>query len=135
MFKITPVQEKNSQRELCAQFGIEFREDFFAYLMYDLDTGAPMGLSQFEIRGEIGYISELVPFPGTEDNEAMFILGRQTMNFIDLCGAHLCSARIGGGDAKMLSAIGFKSQRDGEHFCDMANMFCGHCDGHTVKVD
>ena len=135
MFKITSVQEKTRQKELCGIFGVEFHEEFFAYIMFDLDSGDLMGFSQFEVRGSVGYINDLVSAPNVSDNEAMFILGRQTMNFIDLCGAHLCSARIGAGDEKMMSAIGFKTVRDGEYFCDMANMFCGHCDGHTVKID
>lgn len=135
MFKITPVQEKTKQKELCELFGIEFRADFFAYLMYDMDSLAPLGLSQFEIKGESGYISELIPAPGVSDNEAMFILGRQTMNFIDLCGAHKCYARNGAADAKFISAIGFKSLVGDEYFCDMTGMFNGHCDGNAKKID
>ena len=134
MFKITPVQEKTRQKELCDFFHIEYHEDYFAYIMFDIDSEELMGLSQFEIRGNVGYINDFIPAPGTNDTEAMFILGRQTMNFIDLCGAHVCTARIGCGDERLLSAIGFKSVRDGEYFCDMQNMFSGHCDGHTVKL-
>lgn len=135
MFKITPVQEKSRQKELCDFFGIEYLENYFAYYMFDMDTEEAMGLTQFEIREEFGYINDFVPAPDASDNEAMFILGRQTMNFIDLCGAHLCTARIGCGDEKLLSAIGFKTVQNGEYFCNMKNMFSGHCDGHTVKVD
>lgn len=134
MFKITPIQEKTRQSELCRDFGIEYREDFLAYLMYDMDTGAHMGIAQFEIRGESGYISDLVPFPGTSDNEAMFILGRQTMNFIDLCGAHKCTVDEKSGDLRLLSAIGFKTHIGDEYFCDMTGMFDGHCDGHTKEI-
>jgi len=135
MFKITPVQEKTRQKELCEFFGIEYLESYFAYYMFDMDSGEAMGLTQFEIRAEVGYINDFVSAPGINDNEAMFILGRQTMNFIDLCGAHICTARIGCGDDKLLSAMGFKTVRDGEYFCNMENMFSGHCDGHTVKID
>ena len=134
MFKITPIQEKSKQKDICEDFGIEFREDFFAYIMFDLDTGALMGMSQFELRGDSGYISELTPYHGLSDNEAMFILGRQTMNFIDLCGAHVCYARDGAADPKMLSAMGFKEMRGSDYYCDMTGMFDGHCDGHTKKI-
>ncbi len=135
MFKITPVQEKSRQKELCEIFKIEFRPDFFAYYMYDMDTFSPLGIAQFEIRKESGYISELRCAPGVSDNEAMFILGRQTMNFIDLCGAHICYVREDAGDKKLLSAMGFKNRSGDEYFCDMTGMFDGHCDGHEKKID
>ncbi len=134
MFKITPIQEKTRQKELCDAFGIEYRESFFGYIMFDIDTEALLGMSQFEIRGESGYISELVAYPGVDDNEAMFILGRQTMNFIDLCGAHICYAREGAADPRMLSALGFKEKREDAYFSDMTGMFDGHCDGHAKKI-
>lgn len=133
MFKIEPVQNKDRQKELCEAFHIDFKPDFFAYLMYDLNSGELMGISQFEIRGDYGYISDLRSAKDSFDQEAMFILGRQTMNFIDLCGAHLCKAPISVGDAKLFSAIGFT--RNGEqYFCDMNGMFDGHCDGHAVEL-
>ena len=92
-----------------------------------------MGFSQFEV-GEAGYIYDLLPAVGSDDFEAMFILGRQTMNFIDLCGNHICKARKDAGDARLLRAIGFKGEGD-ELSCDMTGMFDGHCSGHAVKLD
>jgi len=130
MFKIEPVQDKTRQKELCEYFGAEFIEDFFGYYMYEVETGKPMGFSQFEISSGKGYIHDLLPRPDDFDREAMFILGRQTMNFIDICGAHLCYARIDAGDASLLSSIGFKKNEDGELFVDMTGMFDGHCGNH-----
>ncbi len=127
MFKIEPVQEKARQKELCQLFGTEYEESFFGYYMYDVESGAPMGFSQFEINGESGYIKDLLSPKGEFDREAMFILGRQTMNFIDICGAHICYAKKDGGDASLLSSIGFKKEIDGRLFCDMTGMFDGHC--------
>ena len=128
MFKIEPIQDKTRQKELCDLFKIEFSEDLFGYYMYDLSTDSPMGISQFEINGECGYIKDLKEFDGLCDNEAMFILGRQTMNFIDACGAHFCLAREDGGDKQLLSSIGFKAKNEeGFLVCDMNGMFSGHC--------
>lgn len=133
MFKIEPVQDKTKQNELCQLFDIEFREDFFAYYMYDVETLEPMGISQFEIKGESGYISDIAQKKDTDDREAMFILGRQTMNFIDLCGAHLCYASKTAADTRLLSAIGFSAGDEDDYFCDMTDMFSGHCDGHSAS--
>ena len=133
MFKITPIQEKSRQKEICDIFGVEFRPDCFGYIMYDIDTEKLMGFSQFEILSE-GYIYDLLPINGSDDFEAMFILGRQTMNFIDICGAHTCYARKGCGNERLLRAIGFKECENGL-FCDMTGMFDGHCSGHAVELD
>ena len=130
MFKITPVQDPSVAREYAALCNIEIREGAFIYAMTDVETGNLMGMSQFEIMGEYGYIYNLSEAPGLNDFEAMFILGRQTMNFIDLCGAHLCRADKHASRAELLKAIGFKESADTYLACDMSGMFDGsHCSG------
>ena len=128
MFKITPIQDKSRQKEICEILSVTYRENAFAYLMFDVESGDIMGMSQFEILGESGMIYDIKEREGLSDDEAMFILGRQTMNFIDLCGAHLCYAEKSGADARLLHAIGFREERDGALFADMNGMFDGKCD-------
>lgn len=128
MFKITPIQEKQKQQEICEICGAKFRPDAFAYQMFDVESEKLMGMSQFEI-SEHGYIFDLREVPGRDDFEAMFILGRQTMNFIDTCGAHTCYADVDAGDENLLRSIGFKKS-DEKLFSDMTGMFDGHCSGH-----
>ena len=92
MFKISPVQNFSEQTKIAAECGAEAKAGFFAYVMRDCDTLAVMGFSQFEI-GKDGFISDLRPVVGLDDFEAMFILGRSTMNFINICGADICRDR------------------------------------------
>jgi len=130
MFKIEPIQDKARQKELCDLFEIKYIEGLFGYYMFDYEKGSPMGVTQFEINGESGYINDIKEYKGLNDTEAMFILARQTMNFIDFCGAHICYANPSGADERLLSSVGFKSKnRDGLFVCDMTGMFDGHCDG------
>ena len=119
MFKITPIQEKTRQNEICGICGAIFRPEAFAYQMFDI--------------GDSGYIYDIKEVPGKDDFEAMFILARQTMNFIDLCGAHTCMADKNSATERLLIAAGFKII-DGEYFCNMTGMFDGHCDGHKVEL-
>ena len=126
MFKIEPVSEKSKQKELCLLCEATFHPEAFCYQMFDIDSGELMGMSQFEI-GEEGFIFDLREAPDRNDFEAMFILGRQTMNFIDKCGAQICKASIDAGDETLIRAIGFKDV-NGEFFCNMTGMFNGHCD-------
>ena len=135
MFKITPIQDKELQSSYAALCGTVCRDGYFAYAMLDAETGELMGFSQFELLGECGYISDLRPRLGTEDYEAMFILGRATMNFIDLCGAHIARAALNAGEERLMHAIGFKTVIDNELFCDMTGFFDGHCDGNPVKLN
>ena len=128
MFKITPIQDTAEQRQLAALAGTEYRDGFFAYKMIEESDGSLMGFSQFEIRGEDGCISDLKEPKGREhDFEAMFILGRATMNFIDLCGAHVCYAEKEAADESLLRAIGFREERGELLFSDMTDMFSGNC--------
>ena len=136
MFKISPIQDTEVQKKYAEACGIPRREGLFAYAMVDVDSLELMGMSQFEIGDGVGYIADLVPRVGYDDFEAMFILGRQTMNFIDLCGAHSVKASDETTDETLLRAIGFKKQDSGEYFCDMDGMFDGkHCSGHAIDLD
>ena len=133
VFKISPIQDKELQKKYAAACGVKFYPDAFAYSMIDEASGELMGMSQFDITGKCGYIFTLCPRIDYSDFEAMFILGRATMNFIDLCGKHTCAARIDAGEERLLKSIGFKLENN-EYFADMSGMFDGHCDGHPVEI-
>ena len=132
MFKITPCVDKSRQKEICELCGADFRPDAFAYEMVDAEDGHLMGMAQFDI-GKNGYIYDLKEAKGLSDFEAMFILGRQTMNFIDLCGKHACFADPNSADERLLKSIGFKLNSDNRYFADMTGMFDGNCSGHAKK--
>ena len=131
MFKISPINDKEFQNECALACGSVYITEFFAYSMIDNESGELMGFSQFEINEKGGLISDLKAKLGTADDEAMFILGRATMNFIDLCGSHKCYAKKNAGEDKLLRAIGFKEEAENDLlFCDMTGMFDGKCSGH-----
>lgn len=130
MFKISPINDRDLQQKYALDCGAKYLPDFFAYAMIDNDSGELMGFSQFEINSDGGLISDLKERLGTQDDEAMFILGRATMNFIDLCGSHVCYAEKNAGNPKLLRAIGFKESNGELLFCDMNGMFDGKCEGH-----
>ncbi len=135
MFKITAIQNKEEQKKYIEACGGKYRNGFFAYAMKDNDTDELMAVAQFEIGENSGYISDIKSVPQLDDFEAMFILGRATMNFIDMCGAHKCKASNNAADDRLLKAIGFRLCDDGEYFADMSGMFSGHCDGKTKDLD
>ena len=133
MFKITPIQEKSLQEQCAIACDANFIPDSFGYMMSDAETGELMGFSQFTINSDSGYIYDLKSKIGYSDFEAMFILGRATLNFIDLCGTHTCKASIEAADEKLMKCIGFKRDENSEYFVDMTGMFDGHCSGEKEK--
>ena len=131
MFKIFPIQDEQTKKIYAEACGAEPLDNAFAYGMANAESMEIMGFSQFEISEKGGYISDLRPKIDTFDYEAMFILGRATMNFIDLCiSTHHCYISNKAGDKKLISAIGFKTEKDGLLFCDMNGMFDGNCSSH-----
>ena len=135
MFKISPIQDRETQEKFAKECGAEYIEESFGYAMINQDNGELMGMSQFDISDGSGYIHTLRSKIGYSDFEAMFILGRATMNFIDLCGIHTCRADKCAAEERLIKSIGFKfSEEDGSYFADMTGMFDGKCDGHAVEL-
>lgn len=133
MFKISPVQDVETAKKYLSEVNASYKDFAFVYAMIDLNTEELMGISQFEIQKDCGYIYDIKEKPGKNDYEAMFILGRQTMNFIEQCGNRLCKAAPNAAPDKLLKAIGFKTMNN-EYLCDMQGMFDGNCNGHKVDL-
>lgn len=130
MLEVLPVQDKEAQERYAKACGVPFRAGSFAYSMTESQTGEFLGMSQFDLEGGWGVLQELVPAAdAARDFEAMFILGRATMNFIDLCGCHRCRALPDAGEDTLLRAIGFSRTENGEWQADMTGMFDGNCGG------
>lgn len=134
MFKISPIQDKALQKKYAEMTNSEYRENFFAYAMTDYETGELMAISQFEIAVGDAYISDIKSVPTLSDFEAMFILARQTMNFIDSCGVNKIRASQETAEKRLLIAAGFK-ETVGGFTVNTEGMFDGHCSGHAKKLD
>ena len=133
MFKITPVQDKDTAINYLKNCSAELFEGAFIYAMTDCDSGNIMGISQFEILDDCGYIYDLKEANGLNDFEAMFILGRQTMNFINACGMEICKIAKNAGDETLIKSIGFKDIGSC-YECNTSGMFDGSCcGGHNAK--
>ena len=133
MFKIEAVQTVEAQERCALACGTVARKWHFAYAMYNVKTGEPMGFAQFDIRDGVGYIMDLKEAIGKSDFEAIFILGRTTMCFIDSCGVNNIYATADAGDPSLLKAIGFNATEDGNFYCDTPGFFDGSCcSGHKA---
>ena len=130
MLKVLPVQSKEQQEDICKKCGVKYNPDTLAYVATVDDRLA--GVSQFRVTAEGGLIFDLAPALDFDNFEAMFVMGRGTLNFIDLCENHTCYADDNSASERLLLAIGFK-RKDDKYFCDMTGMFDGHCSGEKEK--
>ena len=131
MLKIFPIQDKNEQERACLRCRISYEADAMAY-QATVDEQL-VGICQFAIHPDGGILLDLAPLPDREaDHEALFLMARAALNFIDLCGVH--RAFFDGdpslaGDS-LLHAIGFRHPDDASDTrltMDLTDFFSAPC--------
>lgn len=128
MLKVLPIQSKTEQAEICKLCGVEFNPDLLAYSATVDDE--LRGVSQFKLTAEGGLVYDINPAIDTYDFEALFVLGRGTLNFIDLCGVHyaIYKGTVETEEKeRLLKAIGFKRTESGSLEIDLNGFFTDHC--------
>ena len=135
MLKVLPVQSKAEQEALCQKCNVEFKPDALAYAA--TVDGDFVGICQFKLTAEGGVLYDLAkveghiePNPGS-DFEAMFVMGRGTLNFIDLCGVHFATF-VGTADEGLLRAIGFRLSENNIWSINLEGFFTDHCGNHKT---
>ena len=133
MLKVLPVQTKEEQAALCQKCNVDFQPDLLAYAA--TVDGDLVGICQFKLSAEGGVLYDLAKVVGHvepvagSDFEAMFVMGRGTLNFIDLCGVHSATF-VGEADESLLRAIGFQKTEDGVWSIHLEGFFTDHCGNH-----
>lgn len=128
LIKVLPIQSKTEQELACARCGIPFRPDALAYEATVDD--AFVGMCQFRLTDHGGEIFDLFEIPEKRDFEAMFVMGRAALNFIDLCGVHYARYVGESMDEGLLRAIGFSKNEDGVFDVDLIDFFTHPCQHH-----
>ncbi len=133
MFKIFPIQDDATRNTYAAACNATVKAGAFAYGMADAESAEIMGFSQFDLDGEEATLYDLKEKCGQNDFEAIFILGRATLEFCERCGAILCHAEKGAADETLLRAIGLRTETNGRLSGKIEGMFDGHCEGDSKK--
>lgn len=128
LIKVLPIQTKNEQELYCARCGIPFREEALAYAA--TVDGEFIGMCQFRLTDHGGEIFDIYEIPEKRDFEAMFVMGRAALNFIDLCGVHYARYVGTGADEAILRAIGFSKNEEGVFDVDLTDFFNHPCQHH-----
>ena len=133
MLIIRPIADKKQQAEYAEACGVPYHADDLAYAGYE--EGTFVALSQFRLHETGGILDTLSLCRGSDDWEALFILVRQTLNWIDLRGFHTCRCTADAGDPRLLKLVGFCEETDGTLVADMTHMFDGSCGGHCSLAE
>ena len=128
MLKVLPVQTKIEQEELCLRCGAIYNPDLLAYAA--TVDGRLAGICQFKLTPEGGILYDLAPARDFENFEAMFVMGRGTLNFIDLCGVHRAYFDGDMPNGTLLRAIGFTQNEEGRYEINLEGFFTDHCSHH-----
>lgn len=127
MLQVLPIQSKEAQAALCARCALPYDPDCLAYEATVDGTSA--GVCQFRINDKGGFIYGLASVDDASLSaqaraEAIFVMGRAALNFMDLCGvrdAYFADAHFA--DEAMIRAIGFRRREDGAWHMDVAGFF------------
>ena len=125
MLKVLPIQSKLKQEEICIKCGVEYNADLLAYAAYVDDRLC--GVCQFKLTDKGGLIYDLAPTTDFLSRDALFVMGRGTLNFIDLSGVHNATYLGKTEDEDLLRLIGFKKDDDGVFRIDLEGFFTDHC--------
>ena len=136
MLEVLPIQSKTEQEAECARCGVPYDVNCMAY--HALVDGVLTGVCQFKMNDKGGFIRSLavvqgVSLPDRDRIESLFVMGRATLNFIDLCGVHKAwfeDADFARGHKGLVESIGFEQQDDGTWFMDLAGFFVEPCKHH-----
>lgn len=128
MLKVLPIQSKLTQEEICLRCNVKYDPDLLAYSATVDDELA--GVCQFKLTDKGGMVYDLAPVKDSFDFEAMFVLGRGTLNFIDLCGVHYAFYKGAVDDEqteRLIKAVGFKKTDEGSYEVNLEGFFTDHC--------
>ncbi|MBR7184060.1 MAG: hypothetical protein IKD37_00480 [Clostridia bacterium] len=135
MLEVKPIQSKAEQEAICLRCGTPFDADLLAYAATVEDE--LVGVCQFTLTPDGGSLRTLATVTDrAPDFEAMFVLGRAALNFIDLCGIHATTYDAPVQDAeqeRLIKAIGF-SQTDGRWTVDLTHFFEHPCQHHATSA-
>ena len=127
MLKVLPIQLKSQQEDICRRCGVEFKPDLLAYSA-EMD-GILAGVCQFKLSAEGGVICDFASATDYKGDlfEPLFVMGRGTLNFIDICGIHNAFFDADFADEGMIRAIGFTKNENGRYEVNLIGFFDEPC--------
>jgi hypothetical protein len=132
MLKVLPIQSKQEQELICHKCSVEYKPELLAYSA-EMD-GVLAGVCQFKLTAEGGILYDIAAADDYTGDlfEPLFVMGRGTLNFIDLCGVHRAYFDGEVKDEGLLRAIGFTKNESGRYDINLEGFFTDHCKNHKA---
>lgn len=126
MLVIKPVQEKEKQKDICKKCGVQYLPECFAYsaVVDDILTG----VCQFSMIKGYGEMFTLRCVPDISDDEALFIMARAMMSFVEKCGVTEVICYKDSADEALIKQLGFKETDSGIYKAILSQIFA--CRNH-----
>ena len=122
MLKILPIETKEEQARIMALCSIPYNVNALAYAAYD--DSVLVGGAQFLLKGATCHVTDIANADGVDDEEALFIMGRGLLNFVDLCGIHDAYLDSPEKVSEALRArIGFFANDEGVYYMNLRGFF------------
>jgi len=130
MLEIQSIQDKTEQENICNMCGAVYDADALAYKCLESAEGVGViaGCVQFRITGRRSGILTLSNAAGCDNSDALFLLGRSALNFINLCGVDdsYINENCGCAD-NIIFRIGFRKNSSGELYMNLKDFFAEPC--------
>ena len=139
MFRIQPVRSRELQEEIARGAGCPFFPDTYAFYAAELTDDAEavtalLGLCQFTYAPTVAVIKSLAAFPGYEHDEALFILVRAVMAFLNRAEIPFVYAEDTAADPAFLKRLLFRRTSDGRLGIDLGKFYRSPC-GYKENVE
>ncbi len=125
MLVIRPVHTSYEREEYTKIFGIVPQDGF--HVIAALNDMKFVGAAYVSFDGKNGYIHNMSLVDGYNDLTDKILLGKATLNFLDLSGAK--DIIFAADDEKYATMLGFK-MTDGKYFLNLEGYFDGNCSGN-----
>ncbi len=123
MLEMKAIQDKESQKKMCQLCEIEYIDDALAYSAQNGDTF--IGITQFAIHEQTGYIYHISQFPGITDTDALLLLGLTALNFIGRC--KIKTVYYENKDIELGDMLGFEKNNNGKYCMNISDLFDKTC--------
>ena len=132
MFQVQPVRSRELQKELADAVGCPFFENTFAFYAVELTDDAKtvtalIGLCQFTYAPEEAVIRSVGIAPGMEGDEAVTVLVRSVMAFLNRAEIPWVFAAQDAASPEMLKKWSFRKTADGRLGIDLAKFYKSPC--------
>lgn len=131
MFEVQPVRDRKLQADIAALLGCPFYENTYAFFAGEMaddftTVTAVIGMCQFTFDPANAVIKSIAYAPGSEKDEAVFILARTVMNFVYRAEIPEISIDADAASADFIRSLGFR-EHDGVLKIDLKKFYRSPC--------